>query len=46
MRVWQSYCYSREPAEYYSKVGFPQTRGYLRKVVSSRNQYRAIYTGS
>ena len=46
VRVWQSYCYSRDPAEYYSKVGFPQTRGYLRKVVSSRNQYRDIYVGS
>jgi soluble lytic murein transglycosylase len=42
-RLWKSYCYSREPAEYFSKVGFPQTRGYLRKVLSSRNQYRELY---
>jgi soluble lytic murein transglycosylase len=42
-RLWKSYCYSREPAEYFSKVGFPQTRGYLKKVLSSRNQYRELY---
>jgi soluble lytic murein transglycosylase len=42
-RLWKSYCYSRDTAEYFSKVGFPQTRGYLRKVLSSRNQYRELY---
>ena len=26
-QLWRSYCYSFEPAEYLSKVGFPQTRG-------------------
>ena len=41
--LWQSYCYSREPEEYFSKVGFTQTRGYLSKVLSSRAHYEDIY---
>jgi soluble lytic murein transglycosylase-like protein len=41
--LWQSYSYSREPAEYFSKVGFSQTRSYVENVVRSWNQYRAIY---
>lgn len=44
-RLWRSYCYSLDPAEYYSKVGFPQTRGYLAKVLSSRAQYAELYSG-
>lgn len=42
-RLWKSYCYSHEPAEYFTKVGFPQTRSYLRKVLGSRTQYRELY---
>ena len=42
-QLWQSYCYSAEPEEYYTKVGFSQTRGYLRKVLSSRGHYSEIY---
>ncbi|MEM7048389.1 MAG: lytic transglycosylase domain-containing protein [Acidobacteriota bacterium] len=42
-RLWRSYCYSPEPAEYFSKVSFRETRGYLRKVLSSWAQYREIY---
>ena len=45
-RLWASYCYSREPEEYFSKVGFTQTRNYLRKVDSSRAQYQEIYAQS
>jgi len=41
--LWQSYCYSLEPAEYFTKVGFSQTRAYLEKVVRSWLQYKAIY---
>jgi soluble lytic murein transglycosylase len=44
-RVWRSYCYSRDPAEYFSKVGFPQSRSYLRKVLDSRSQYLELYGG-
>lgn len=42
-RLWQSYCYSREMPEYFSKTGFAQTRAYLRKVLSSRAQYAELY---
>ncbi len=42
-RVWRSYCYSTEPEEFFSKVGFPQTRSYLRKVLTSREQYAQLY---
>jgi len=42
-RLWQSYCYSRDVAEYFSKVGFAQTREYLRKVASSRAWYEDLY---
>ncbi|TNF72525.1 MAG: lytic transglycosylase domain-containing protein, partial [Acidobacteria bacterium] len=42
-RLWQSYCYSRDAAEYFSKVGFAQTRDYLRKVESSRARYADLY---
>ncbi len=45
-RLWRSYCYSRNPAEYYTKVGFAQTRSYLRKVLTSRNQYSELYGAS
>ena len=44
-QLWRSYCYSLDPAEFYSKVGFPQTRGYLAKVLSSRAQYTELYAG-
>lgn len=44
-QLWRSYCYSHDPAEYFSKVGFPQTRGYLEKVLSSRAQYTELYGG-
>lgn len=42
-RLWRSYCYSGEVAEYYSKVSYGETRGYLRKVLGSWMQYRDIY---
>ena len=42
-RLWSSYCYGDQPEEYFSKVGFTQTRNYLRKVGSSREHYREIY---
>ena len=42
-RLWQAYCFSDEPEEYLTKVGFRQTRAYLAKVGSSRARYREIY---
>lgn len=41
--LWRSYCYSREPEEYLSKVGFPETRKYLERVLTSRAEYRRLY---
>lgn len=42
-RLWQAYCFSREPEEYFSKVGFRQTRGYLEKVLTGRAYYAEVY---
>lgn len=44
-QLWRSYCYSREPAEYLTKVTFSQTRAYLSKVLRSRNEYAAVWGG-
>jgi soluble lytic murein transglycosylase len=41
--LWRGYCFSPESAEYYSKVNFTQTRGYLEKVLRSRALYRDIH---
>lgn len=43
VRLWRYYCVSDDPAEFYSKVGFRQTRAYVSKVLSSRAHYRDIY---
>lgn len=45
-RLWQGYCFSQEPEEYFTKVGFRQTRAYLEKVLKSRAQYEEIYSAS
>jgi soluble lytic murein transglycosylase len=42
-RLWLSYCFSHDSAEYFTKIGYAQTRNYLAKVLSSREQYREIY---
>jgi soluble lytic murein transglycosylase len=41
--VWKSYCYTDEAEEYLSKVGFRETRAYLRRVLSSAAQYEELY---
>ena len=41
--LWKRYCYSDEPAEYWSKVAFRETRNYVRKVLTSRANYRRLY---
>lgn len=41
--LWRGYCFGPEPAEYFTKVNFTQTRGYLEKVLRSRAQYREVY---
>jgi len=42
-RVWISHCFSRDPAEYLSKISFRQTRDYVGRVLTSQAQYREIY---
>lgn len=43
--LWGDYCFSDEPAEYLTKVGFRETRNYLRKVLRSYAWYRELYKG-
>lgn len=42
-RVWRSYCFSQEPEEFFAKVGFRETRAYLRRVLTSQEQYEELY---
>jgi soluble lytic murein transglycosylase len=42
-RLWRAYSFSNEFAEYFTKVGFYETRNYLRKVLTSRAHYRDLY---
>jgi len=42
-RLWRSYSYSPEMEEYFSKIGFRETRSYVRRVLTSRAQYSELY---
>ncbi len=42
-QLWRAYCFSEEPEEYLTKVGFKETRDYLIKVHSGYEQYQKIY---
>jgi soluble lytic murein transglycosylase len=42
-RLWRSYSYSPEMEEFFSKVGFRETRSYLRRVLTSRAHYAELY---
>jgi soluble lytic murein transglycosylase len=41
--LWRSYCYSQEPEELFSKVGFRETRNYLRRVLTAWGHYQELY---
>ena len=41
--LWRRYCLSDEEEELLTKVAFRETRGYLTKVLTSREHYREIY---
>jgi soluble lytic murein transglycosylase len=43
--LWRSYCFSLRPEEFYSKVGFKETRNYLDRVIRSYVQYGELYGG-
>ncbi len=40
--LWTRYCFTRDEAEYLSKVGFRETRAYLYRVLRSRAHYAAL----
>ncbi|MEM9406299.1 MAG: lytic transglycosylase domain-containing protein, partial [Acidobacteriota bacterium] len=42
-QLWRRYCASDDPAEYYTKVAFGETRKYLGRVLTSAAQYRDLY---
>jgi soluble lytic murein transglycosylase len=41
--LWRSYCFSPAFDEYFTKVGFKETREYLRRVLTSRAHYAELY---
>lgn len=41
--LWRSYCFSPEMEEFFTKVTFQETRGYVRKVLTSRAHYEELY---
>ncbi len=41
--LWGRYCFSDDPAELYTKIAFPETRNYVRKVLTSRAHYVDLY---
>ncbi len=42
-QLWRAYCFGGELPEYYSKIGFDETRAYVRRVFASREQYAELY---
>jgi len=41
--LWQSYCFTEDRAEYFTKIGFSETRDDVAKVLSSRTRYLRLY---
>jgi soluble lytic murein transglycosylase len=42
-RVWASYTHSKEPEEFLTKVGFRETRNYLRQVLTGYAHFSELY---
>lgn len=42
-RIWQGYCSTSEPEEYWTKVTDPAARAYLASVIAAWAHYREIY---
>ncbi len=40
--LWQRYCFTQEPEEFLSKIGFRETRAYVQRVLASRAHYAAL----
>ncbi len=43
-RIWQGYCATSEPEEYWTKITDPAARAYLAAVVASWAHYREVYS--
>ncbi len=41
--LWRGYCVSDDPEEFLTKIGFRETRGYVRKVLRSYAVYRELF---
>jgi soluble lytic murein transglycosylase len=41
--LWRTYCFSSELAEYFTKVGYRETRLHLARVLAAWAQYRRLY---
>jgi soluble lytic murein transglycosylase len=41
--LWRTHCYSRDAAEFITKVSFPDTRAYVERVLGARERYRDLY---
>jgi soluble lytic murein transglycosylase-like protein len=41
--LWRTHCYSRDPAEFITKVSFEETRAYVARVLGARARYRELY---
>lgn len=42
-QLWRRYCFSSEAEEYFTKVGFRQTRNYVARVLGSHARYHDLY---
>jgi soluble lytic murein transglycosylase len=41
--LWRIHCFSRDPAEFVTKVSFAETRAYVERVLGARERYRELY---
>jgi soluble lytic murein transglycosylase len=41
--LWRTYCFSPEPEEYFTKIGFRETRLHLAHVLAAWSQYQRLY---
>jgi len=41
--VWRSQCFTQEPEEYFTKIGRPEARDFVARVLAGRAQYAELY---
>ncbi len=42
--LWRAYCVSREPEEYFTKIGFRETRLHVAQILSTWSRYQHLYS--